>query len=593
MTFKKITFFTALSIPFRLTPVAISLHILHSLIRMAIAPLNILVTAYFINSALLVVTEGYAASIIVLPITLIAVFAVYGYITGPLLGALGLHRTIKTRLLFRVPFLEKRARLEYTHIENRETVDLLNRVWNNPDGQINGVLDNMLNFITTIGSIISVMVILFASAPLAGIVLVVMAIPILFIASKAGKANFQATREATKDNRYAWNFDTVMINREHASERSLFGFSAWLQDKFEYHYEKDRIHRLKTNRLWFLRSKLSSIILGLLSAASLFIMAPAVANGSLSVGLFIALQGALFAAVQWIGWALPNNFQQFTFQKEFLKDVNEFLALSEVENAEALPNIIAPEFETLEFVNVSFAYPGTKKLVLQNFSLKIESGKHYAFVGVNGAGKTTLTKLITRLYDNYTGEILLNGKELRKWSLPEIKACFCVLFQEFARYDITVAENTAIGKIHGATDADIDNALELSGFDKKAKELKHGKDTLLGKTHDDGIDLSGGQWQSLAFSRAIVSPAPVKILDEPTAALDPIAESQMYAKFETISRGHTTIFISHRLASAKMADTIFVLEGGSVVEEGGHDSLMAINGLYAKMYESQQRWYLS
>jgi ATP-binding cassette subfamily B protein len=213
-------------------------------------------------------------------------------------------------------------------------------------------------------------------------------------------------------------------------------------------------------------------------------------------------------------------------------------------------------------------------------------------VGVNGAGKTTITKLLTRLYDDYEGEILLNAKPLREWPMADVKACFCALFQDFARYDITVAENVMMGKINGATGAEVDNALELAGFDVNAAELKDGKDTLLGKTHEKGIDLSGGQWQSLAFARAIVSPAPIKILDEPTASLDPVAESRMYEQFERISRGYTTIFISHRLASAKMADEIFVLENGAVSERGNHDELMARNGLYTEMFESQRSWYL-
>jgi ATP-binding cassette subfamily B protein len=223
--------------------------------------------------------------------------------------------------------------------------------------------------------------------------------------------------------------------------------------------------------------------------------------------------------------------------------------------------------------------------------MKIESGKHYSFVGVNGAGKTTLTKLITRLYDNYTGEILLNGKPLRDFRAEEIKACFCALFQDFARYDLTVGQNTALGKINGATDSEINNAIKLAGFEKTLEKLKDGKETLLGKTHAESIDISGGEWQRLAFSRAIISPAPVKILDEPTAALDPMAEKQVYEQMESISRGNTTIFISHRLASAKLADIIFVLDGGKIAEQGNHAELIAKRGLYAEMFESQQSWY--
>jgi len=603
---QKLTFRRALALPFRITPMATLLLTIHRLIGIAIAPVMVLVTAYFINTALTVVSEGQDANRIILPLVAMAACSVFGYLTNPLESLLKTHVAIKTRLMLRVPFLEKRARLEYKHAENKDTVDLLNRVWNNPDSQLSGVLDNISGLVWMTATTASYAVIFLVNAPLAGAILIALSAPIFFIAIKAGTAQYQANREATLDQRYASHIASVLTSRDTVAERNLFEYTDHLAKKFDHHYEKNRIHIFKARALWFVRSKASAIILGLLAAASLFLMAPSVANGSLSVGLFIALQGALFSTIHMIGWSLPHHFQQIAFQREFIRDVNKFLELSEIEDAEALPVEHPPEFESLEFKNVSFIYPGcmgeqsakqttspgTEKVILDNLSLTIEKGKHYAFVGVNGAGKTTLTKLMTRLYDDYTGEILLNGKSLQEWPLPEIKACFCALFQDFARYDITVAENAVIGKINGATDAEIDHALDMSGFEKTAAELKDGKDTLLGKTHEAGIDLSGGQWQRLAFARAIISPAPVKILDEPTAALDPVAESQMYAQFESISRGFTTIFISHRLASAKLADTIFVLDNGRIVEQGSHEQLMAAHGLYAEMFESQQSWYV-
>jgi ATP-binding cassette subfamily B protein len=324
----------------------------------------------------------------------------------------------------------------------------------------------------------------------------------------------------------------------------------------------------------------------------MFMLVPSVIGGGMSVGLFISLIGSLFSIINWIGWGLPQHFQQFAEQREYLKDLNQFLELSETKDADALPAAVPVDFDSLEFKNVSFTYPGTEKKILDGCSFKIEKGRHDSFVGVNGAGKTTVTKLLTRLYDDYEGEILLNGVNLREYPLAQVKAAFCAVFQDFARYDITVAENVAIGKANGATDEEIDNAIKLSGFGEKVAALKDGRDTMLGKTQDDGVDLSGGEWQRVAFARAIISPAPVKILDEPTAALDPVAESQIYAQFEEISRGVTTLFISHRLASAKMADIIYVLENGQITEQGSHDELMRAAGTYAEMFESQRSWYL-
>jgi len=411
------------------------------------------------------------------------------------------------------------------------------------------------------------------------------------MAVKAGKHRYQVHREHSMEQRLAWQISWILQARSPANERNMFGFTDYLDKKFCYYSEINRKAILRVNARWFVRTRTSAILLGVLSAIALFIMLPAVLTSSLSVGLFISLQAALFSSISHLVWGLPNAFTQIAQEREFIKDVNDFFSLSETPGAETLPSEIPFAFESLEFKEVSFKYPGTEKVILNKLSMKIEKDKHYSIVGVNGAGKTTLTKLITRLYDDYTGEILLNGKPLKEWSMPQIKSCFCALFQDFAMYNISVAENVCIGKINGASSEEVNKALKLSGFEKEAKELKNGNDTLLGKTHETGIDLSGGQWQRLAFSRAIISPSPVKILDEPTAALDPVAESQVYAQFESISENSTTIFISHRLASAKLADVIFVIDEGNVKEKGSHQELLAKRGIYSEMYESQQSWY--
>ena len=239
----KISYGKALIIPFRIAPIATILSIFHGLINLAIAPINVLVTAYFINTALAVVTEGQDASQIVLPLFAMAAFSVYGYITSPLMQLLNQHRAIKMRLALRVPFIEKRARLEYKHAENNETVDLINRVWNDPIGRISGILQNVVSFITLVGTSVSLAVILFVNAPLAGTILVVLSLPIFVIASKAGKANYEAQRETTTELRYAWNFDWVLRDRNIVAERNLFGYTDFLSKKYEHYFEVSRMYK--------------------------------------------------------------------------------------------------------------------------------------------------------------------------------------------------------------------------------------------------------------------------------------------------------------------------------------------------------------
>jgi ATP-binding cassette subfamily B protein len=310
------------------------------------------------------------------------------------------------------------------------------------------------------------------------------------------------------------------------------------------------------------------------------------------VGIFIALMGTMFLILDETKSFFDYTLQKLLRKNKHIEEFNQYINLSRKDDALVPMSETPPRFESLEFKNVSFTYPGTEKLILNNLSLTIEAGKRYALVGVNGCGKTTLTKLLLKLYDDYTGEILLNGKSLRDWCMADIKAMFTAVFQDFARYDISVFENVSVGSGMRATEAEIDNALEVVGLTEAVSALKNGKHTLLGKVHTGGVEFSGGQWQKIAIARAIVSPAQIKILDEPTAALDPIAEQEVYQQFDKISRGSATIFISHRLASARMADTIFVMDSGKIIEQGSHDALMETGGKYADMYNSQREWYL-
>ena len=434
--------------------------------------------------------------------------------------------------------------------------------------------------------------ILLTNAPLVGVSIIIVSIPVFWLSFKGGKAGYGAEREMSMCRRKYEYLAKVLTSREAVLERNMFGFTDKLNDKYYAEFETARKFKLRVNARWFIRVKSLGLAVSGIAIFAMFVLLPSVLDGGISVGLFISLNGALFSTVNLISWSIPRNFQTIARNREYIKDLNEFFNLSEQDGATDLPAIIPIEFKCLEFRDVSFTYPGTEKKVLDGLSFKIEAGKRYSMVGTNGAGKTTIAKLITRLYDNYEGEILLNGKELKSYELKDIKACFTAVFQDFAKYDVTVAENIALGKANGATDEEIKHAIALAGFAEKVVQLSDGVDTMLGKTREGGIDLSGGEWQRVAMARAVISSNPVKILDEPTAALDPMAENEIYAKFEEISRGQTTIFISHRLGSATLADEILVIEGGRVAERGSHAELMASGGLYAEMFESQRSWYV-
>ena len=228
---------------------------------------------------------------------------------------------------------------------------------------------------------------------------------------------------------------------------------------------------------------------------------------------------------------------------------------------------------------------------MKDFCLRMEKGRHYAFVGVNGAGKTTITKLLTGLYREYEGEILLNEKPLSSYTQAELKAYFSVVCQDFARYQISLEDNIALGNVLEYDEEKIREAAGRIGLSDVIEKLPEGMRTPLGKVKEKGVDLSGGEWQRVAVARALYRPTAVRILDEPTAALDPVAESDIYRLFGRISAGGTTIFITHRLGGARLADRIIVIAKGQVAESGSHEELLAANGIYAEMFEAQRSWY--
>ena len=268
------------------------------------------------------------------------------------------------------------------------------------------------------------------------------------------------------------------------------------------------------------------------------------------------------------------------------------LARPQPSTQQSPPPIPAPLKQGIEFRNVSFHYPGAERLVLQNVSFTLQPGSSVALVGDNGAGKTTLVKLLARFYDPTEGAILLDGRDLRDYDVAALQANIGVIFQDFVRYQVTAQENIGFGRVEEIDDLTrIIAAADKGGAVPVIEKLPNGYQTMLGKTFEDSVDLSGGEWQKIALSRAFMRDAQILILDEPTAALDAKAEYDVYLRFAELTGGKTTIFISHRFSTVRMAQHILVLADGRLVEEGTHDQLMALGGSYAEMFTIQAERY--
>ena len=375
-------------------------------------------------------------------------------------------------------------------------------------------------------------------------------------------------------------------------ERTLFNYSNYISSRYSKEFETARKNQFKVSlKNWFFM-KLSSTSLSLIAIIIGFSLINPVLLGYISIGTFMAINVAVFTMVGAIGWSLQDATENISKSSEYMHDLTEFINLSRIDGALDLPDNESIEFGSIEFKNVYFKYPNADKFILNNLSFSLVAGKNYAFVGINGAGKTTIIKLLTGLYDDYEGEIFINNIELRNYHLSSIKSLFSVIYQDFARYQISIEDNIKLGVVSTEVkDIKINDILDKLDMNLLIDSFDNGLKTNLGKINNDGVDISGGQWQKIAIARSLISPAPVKILDEPTAALDPIAESKLYSEFENLMNDKTTILISHRLGSIKLVDEILVIKDGKIIEKGSHKDLIDLNGEYYEMFESQRKWY--
>ncbi|MGB2664693.1 MAG: ATP-binding cassette domain-containing protein, partial [Candidatus Acidiferrum sp.] len=288
-----------------------------------------------------------------------------------------------------------------------------------------------------------------------------------------------------------------------------------------------------------------------------------------------------------------STFSSIADQSLFLGDLLSFLGLRPTirskENGLKCPR---PIRAGIEFRNVSFAYPGTSRLVLRNLNLRLGQGERVALIGENGEGKTTIVKLLTRLYDPTEGAVYLDGIDLREYDLEDYVSQIAVIFQDFMRYDMTARENIAIGRISESQNLpEIKSAARKSLAENVISKLTGGYDQMLGRRFDGGVDLSGGEWQRVALARAYLRDAQVLILDEPTASLDARSEHEVFQRFADLTEGKLSVLISHRFSTVKMADRIIVLEKGQITEEGPHELLLARGGRYAEMFDLQASSY--
>jgi len=380
-------------------------------------------------------------------------------------------------------------------------------------------------------------------------------------------------------------------SKESAKELRLFGLSGFLSGQFadlsNQIYDEDLI--LARKRLW------AGVALSLLSTAGYYgayaYVIYRTVTGALSWGTLQFLAGAI-AGTSISIQSIFSTFPSIAEQSLFLSDLVEFLRvgpkISSKPNALPAPRPIRDGFS---FEAVTFAYPRSRRKILERLDFRLVPGERVALIGENGQGKTTLVKLLTRLYDPTEGRILLDGVDLREYSVEDLHSQIGVIFQDFMRYEMTARENIAVGRVELADNRSVCQAARMSLAHQVIDRLPQKYEQPLGLRFEGGVDLSGGEWQKIALARAYFRDAQVVILDEPTASLDARSESEVFQRFAELTTGKTALLISHRFSTVRMADRIVVLENGGIAEQGSHRELMSLGSRYAEMFELQASNY--
>ncbi len=505
-------------------------------------------------------------------------------------------RYIKTRLDLISEKNEKVMSVDFQNLEDPDFMDCFQKAGNACGGNdvgIEGMMRKLMDFLQSLAVVAVGLVILGTMNVL--VVLIMLALcTVNFIIqdrTNAGAKKKVWDPLATwwrKDNYMRWQITAF----EPAKDIRLFGLRDWLAEKFR-EIKRKRYKAQKSNaKMWFIASVLGNILWAVSQCAVYAWLIYAVVRGEMTIGNFSLYLASALTLYQYVSQLL-NGVGALLARSREVDDFRSFLDFKDSgdnETGKPVPELSEYAFE---FRNVSFKYPKAENYALKNLSITLNAGERLAVVGLNGAGKSTFIKLLLRLYEPTEGEILLNGVNIKEYDKRSYFRIFSPVFQNVELFAFPLAENVSMKAPDKTDKALAEKCLLDSGFEQKLAELPAGVDTeILKVIHDDGVDLSGGEKQKLALARALYKNAPVVVLDEPTAALDALAESRLYGDFDKLIGGKTAVYISHRLSSTQFCQHVAMFRDGELAEYGTHDSLMKQNGAYAEMFRLQAQYYV-
>ncbi|MED5247481.1 ABC transporter ATP-binding protein [Priestia sp. LL-8] len=484
--------------------------------------------------------------------------------------------------------LEKSSTVPLIYYEHSDFYDHLTRV----EGNTNKFLEPIkiaLNLIQQLITLMSLIIFLFSIHWSLILFSCIISIPIFYVNAIFGSKRFWLMHELTPEGRDASYTSSLLISRKSAQEVRIFGLQKYLLNRWYVKLQNNNIASLKLMK----KEKRSQIYLDCLTAltygGAVAIILWLIKSSSIKIGEFVVIAQSIQSTQNSIN-SIAHNLASISETTLYLNDFYLFLDYKDEKQLELnIKNEDFQKFSSISISNLSYRYPQNKVPTLEDISFKINKGERIAIIGENGSGKSTLIKCLVGLYTPTNGEIFVNDVPINCISKQKYKDMYTVIFQDFIKYDYTVKENIMISDINNAEieDERLYEAARNSGISVHVEKMGQGYDTILGKYLGGDKDLSGGQWQKLAIARALFRDKEIIILDEPSSALDPLAEKEFFEKILNFSKDKTIIFISHRMQTARMADRILVMDKGKIIESGNHDELISYGGKYAEMNKAQ------
>ncbi len=505
-------------------------------------------------------------------------------------------RYIRTRTAMLIRMNARAMQVDFEHLEDPDVMDCFQKAHgacNSNNSGVEGMMRELTDFLISLAVVLVGMFILGTLSPFVVVLMLVLAFVNFLIVNHT---NAVAKREVWDPLAPWWRkryyFRNTTTNFKEAKDIRMFGLREWLLGRYR---ELNKIRydaQKKNSKIWFWTSLFGNLLSVGAQAMVYVWLIYSVAEGRLSIGNFSLYLASSVTFFEYIS-GLLNGINALLARSRELDDYRSFLDFDGGEEKAAgkkLPKLSSYEFT---FENVSFSYPKAERYALKNLSLTIKAGERLAVVGLNGAGKSTMIKLLLRLYEPTGGRILLNGVDIKEYDKRSYYEAFAPVFQQVELFAFPLEENVSM-KEPGETDsAKAERCLIAAGFSEKLAALPYGLKTEMLKVVDDnGVDLSGGEKQKLALARALYKEAPVVVLDEPTAALDALAEAKLYQDFDKLIGGKTAVYISHRLSSTQFCSRVAMFVDGEMAECGTHAELLEKGGAYAEMFRIQAQYYV-